>query len=66
MLSHDFLNHAKRCLDLAEEVDDPPTRDELIAIADRWTRLAEEAGNALRRQSGRQPEKKPQYRASPD
>src|SRR5579859_3897104 len=54
MLSHDFLAHAQRCRDLASEIDDPPTKDEVMALAARWTRLAQEAESALLRQDKRQ------------
>ena len=39
----DYQRHAAECLLLAEEVHDPAARGRLLAMAQAWSRLAEQA-----------------------
>jgi hypothetical protein len=45
--SADFLKNAQECMKLAQETDDPRVHDQLVEMAERWLRLAENAALRL-------------------
>ena len=42
MTAHEYRTHADRCVKLARDAVTAEMHDEMIALADRWARLAKE------------------------